>query len=192
MSKDIKTNAPSVIELFAGVGGFRLGLDKAGWATVWSNQWEPSTKSQHASSCYVANFGAEGHSNEDIAKAIDADLAGTHSIPSADLLVGGFPCQDYSVAKSLSTSAGLEGKKGVLWWEIHRLVETKKPKLVFLENVDRLLKSPSKQRGRDFAVMLRTLGISATKLSGGLSMRLNMVPAREESESSLSAQDLTC
>lgn len=158
MSKEIKTNAPSVIELFAGVGGFRLGLDNAGWETVWSNQWEPSTKSQHASSCYVANFGAEGHSNEDIAKAIDADLAGSNPIPSADLLVGGFPCQDYSVAKSLSASAGLEGKKGVLWWEIHRLVEAKRPKLVFLENVDRLLKSPSKQRGRDFAVMLRTLG----------------------------------
>lgn len=158
MSKEIKTNAPTVIELFAGVGGFRLGLDNAGWRTVWSNQWEPSTKSQHASSSYVANFGSEGHSNEDIAKAIDADLAGNLSIPAADLLVGGFPCQDYSVAKSLSASAGLEGKKGVLWWEIHRLVEAKKPKVVFLENVDRLLKSPSKQRGRDFAVMLRTLG----------------------------------
>ena len=158
MSKEIKTNAPTVVELFAGVGGFRLGLDNAGWRTVWSNQWEPSTKSQHASSCYVANFGAEGHSNEDIAKVIDADSAGGMSIPAADLLVGGFPCQDYSVAKSLSASAGLEGKKGVLWWEIHRLVKTKKPKLVFLENVDRLLKSPSKQRGRDFAVMLRTLG----------------------------------
>lgn len=149
---------PTVLELFAGVGGFRLGLEKSGWATVWSNQWEPSTKSQHASSCYVANFGPDGHSNEDIAKAIDSDLAGDEVIPAADLLVGGFPCQDYSVAKSLSASAGLEGKKGVLWWEIHRLVEAKKPKLVFLENVDRLLKSPSKQRGRDFAVMLRTLG----------------------------------
>lgn len=157
--KNSLTNVnPSVIELFAGVGGFRLGLEKAGWVTKWSNQWEPSTKSQHASSCYSANFGPEGHSNEDIALAIDADLNGTDVIPSADLIVGGFPCQDYSVAKSLSASAGLEGKKGVLWWEIHRLVEAKKPKLVFLENVDRLLKSPSKQRGRDFAVMLRTLG----------------------------------
>jgi DNA (cytosine-5)-methyltransferase 1 len=152
------SSKPRVIELFAGVGGFRLGLEKAGWHTVWSNQWEPSTKSQHASSCYVANFGSEGHSNEDIAIAIDSYLEGKSAIPYADLLVGGFPCQDYSVAKSLSASAGLEGKKGVLWWEIHRLVEAKKPKLVFLENVDRLLKSPSKQRGRDFAVMLRTLG----------------------------------
>jgi DNA (cytosine-5)-methyltransferase 1 len=157
--KKAKENSkPSVIELFAGVGGFRLALERSGWVTKWSNQWEPSTKAQHASSCYSANFGSEGHSNEDIAVAIDADLAGTESIPSADLIVGGFPCQDYSVAKSLSASAGLEGKKGVLWWEIRRLVEAKRPKLVFLENVDRLLKSPSKQRGRDFAVMLRTLG----------------------------------
>lgn len=153
-----KSEAPRVIELFAGVGGFRLGLEAAGWATVWSNQWEPATKSQHASSCYVANFGPNRHSNEDISLAIDANEKGVEKIPEADLLVGGFPCQDYSVAKSLSASAGLEGKKGVLWWEIHRLVEAKRPKLVFLENVDRLLKSPSKQRGRDFAVMLRTLG----------------------------------
>jgi DNA (cytosine-5)-methyltransferase 1 len=158
VKKDKETPNPSVIELFAGVGGFRLGLERSGWVTKWSNQWEPSTKSQHASSCYSVNFGSEGHSNEDIAVAIDADLEGAAAIPSADLIVGGFPCQDYSVAKSLSSSAGLEGKKGVLWWEIHRLVEAKKPKLVFLENVDRLLKSPSKQRGRDFAVMLRTLG----------------------------------
>jgi DNA (cytosine-5)-methyltransferase 1 len=146
------------LELFAGVGGFRIGLERAGIEVIWSNQWEPSTRAQHASSCYEANFGEEGHVNQDIALAIDADLNGDETIPSADLLVGGFPCQDYSVAKSLSASAGLEGKKGVLWWEIRRLVEAKKPKLVFLENVDRLLKSPSKQRGRDFAVMLRTLG----------------------------------
>jgi len=151
-------DTPTVIELFAGVGGFRLGLEAAGWKTAWSNQWEPATKSQHASSCYVANFGAEGHSNEDIAVAIDLHESGEQEIPPADLIVGGFPCQDYSVAKSASSSHGLQGKKGVLWWQIHRLVAQMKPKLVFLENVDRLLKSPSAQRGRDFAVMLRTLG----------------------------------
>jgi DNA (cytosine-5)-methyltransferase 1 len=140
----------TVAELFAGVGGFRIGLAAAGWKTIFSNQWEPSTKTQHASEVYVANFGAEGHSNEDIATVVD--------IPTVDLLVGGFPCQDYSVAKSLNSSKGLAGKKGVLWWEILRLVEKKKPKFLFLENVDRLLKSPSSQRGRDFAVMLKTLG----------------------------------
>ena len=150
--------SPSVLELFAGVGGFRLGLESAGWSTVWSNQWEPSTKTQHASSCYVARFGEVAHSNEDIAAAIASHELGELEIPQADMIVGGFPCQDYSVAKSLKSSLGLEGKKGVLWWQIHRLVFLQKPKFVFLENVDRLLKSPSTQRGRDFAVMLRTLG----------------------------------
>ncbi len=106
-----KNNSPSVIELFAGVGGFRLGLEAAGWKTIWSNQWEPSTKVQHASSCYIENFGNSGHSNDDIAVAIDNHEAGTSSIPDADLVVGGFPCQDYSVAKSLSSSMGLEVKK---------------------------------------------------------------------------------
>ena len=141
----------TVAELFAGVGGFRIGLARAGWKTVFSNQWEPLTKIQHASSVYIANFGEEGHSSEDIAKV--------KRIPKKfDLLVGGFPCQDYSVAKTLSHAKGLKGKKGVLWWEILRLVEIHKPKFIFLENVDRLLKSPASQRGRDFAIMLRTLG----------------------------------
>jgi DNA (cytosine-5)-methyltransferase 1 len=148
--KDPTNPVGTVAELFAGVGGFRIGLASAGWQTVFSNQWEPSTKTQHASDVYMANFGEEGHSNVDIAMVED--------IPSVDLLVGGFPCQDYSVAKSLNSSKGLEGKKGVLWWEILRLVEKKKPKFLFLENVDRLLKSPSSQRGRDFAIMLKTLG----------------------------------
>ena len=141
----------NVAELFAGVGGFRIGLARAGWKTVFSNQWEPATKVQHASDVYVARFGEKGHSNEDIADV--------ESLPrNIDLLVGGFPCQDYSVAKTLNSSKGLKGKKGVLWWEIRRLVQDQKPKFIFLENVDRLLKSPSNQRGRDFAVMLKTLG----------------------------------
>jgi DNA (cytosine-5)-methyltransferase 1 len=141
----------NVAELFAGVGGFRIGLARAGWKTVFSNQWEPTTKIQHASDVYVARFGPGGHSNENIALV--------ESLPrKIDLLVGGFPCQDYSVAKSLNSAKGLKGKKGVLWWEILRLVEDQKPKFIFLENVDRLLKSPSTQRGRDFAVMLKTLG----------------------------------
>lgn len=140
-----------VAELFAGVGGFRVGLARAGWKTVFSNQWEPSTKTQHASEVYVARFGDEGHSNQDISTV--------SRIPqSFDLLVGGFPCQDYSVAKSAKSATGLEGKKGVLWWDILRLVVEHNPKFIFLENVDRLLKSPTAQRGRDFAVMLTTLG----------------------------------
>ncbi|WP_437396098.1 DNA (cytosine-5-)-methyltransferase [Flagellimonas lutimaris] len=143
-----------VCELFAGVGGFRLGLENTHhYKVVWSNQWEPSTKMQHASLVYEARFGPENHSNFNI------ETVKTSEIPDHDILVGGFPCQDYSVATSLKNSKGLIGKKGVLWWSIYRILSEKKnkPKYLFFENVDRLLKSPSNQRGRDFAVMLRSL-----------------------------------
>ncbi|SDD73728.1 DNA (cytosine-5)-methyltransferase 1 [Pricia antarctica] len=143
-----------VIELFAGVGGFRLGLESnENFEVVWSNQWEPSSKRQHASEVYEARFGSDNHSNADI-----ADVE-TSEIPDADVLVGGFPCQDYSVATTLKNSKGLIGKKGVLWWSIHRIVSEKEnpPKYLMLENVDRLLKSPSTQRGRDFAIILKSL-----------------------------------
>jgi len=142
-----------VVELFAGVGGFRLGLEKSDFEVVWSNQWEPSTKLQHASMIYEERFGLDKHSNADIAEVP------TSKIPSHDVLVGGFPCQDYSVATTLHNSKGLQGKKGVLWWSIHRILSEKKrkPKYLFLENVDRLLKSPASQRGRDFAIMLQSL-----------------------------------
>ncbi|MEK6900165.1 MAG: DNA (cytosine-5-)-methyltransferase [Nanoarchaeota archaeon] len=144
-----------VVELFAGVGGFRIGLGNASkkYEVVWSNQWEPATKSQEASEIYVKRFGEKNHSNVDIAKVDIRD------IPKHNLLVGGFPCQDYSVAKSLSQSKGINGKKGVLWWEIHRILKDSKsnPEFVLLENVDRLLSSPASQRGRDFAIMLASL-----------------------------------
>jgi DNA (cytosine-5)-methyltransferase 1 len=148
-----------VVELFAGVGGFRVGLEKAGWDVVWSNQWEPSTKAQHASDTYVARFGSSGHSNEDINEVLDRVEAGTIELPNHDMLVGGFPCQDYSVARTKNQANGLKGRKGVLWWEIERAIAMYRPRLVFLENVDRLLKSPTtpRQPGRDFAVMLASL-----------------------------------
>ena len=145
-----------VAELFAGVGGFRIGLEGASDAydTVWNNQWEPSTKHQDASLVYQARFGRKGHSN------IDINLVQTKDIPDHDLLVGGFPCQDYSVAATLSKSGGIEGKKGVLWWQIYRILEEKgdkRPQYIFFENVDRLLNSPATQRGRDFAIILASL-----------------------------------
>ena len=145
------------VELFAGVGGFRLGLEPAGWSVVWGNQWEPSTKTQHASETYVRNFGDAGHSNADISKVLDSVERRELELPDHDLVVGGFPCQDYSVARPLNEAAGLVGKKGVLWWQIYRLLRLKQPKYILLENVDRLLKSPASQRGRDFAVMLASL-----------------------------------
>ena len=144
-------------ELFAGVGGFRIALERSGITVNWSNQWEPGQVTQTASKIYVKHFGTRGHSNEDITTFLSSATGSPQLLPEADLLVGGFPCQDYSVAKSRSASHGIQGKKGVLWWEIFRILESKKPKYVILENVDRLLSSPSTQRGRDFAVMLESL-----------------------------------
>ena len=158
--RNFPTNVISmkVVELFAGVGGFRLGLESVeggGYDIVFSNQWEPSTKRQHANEVYEARFGSTNHSGENISKVVERG-----EIPSHDLLVGGFPCQDYSVATSLKNSGGLYGKKGVLWWQIERILREKgdsAPNYLMLENVDRLLKSPADQRGRDFAVMLTSL-----------------------------------
>jgi len=169
-----------IVELFAGVGGFRLGLEsintkeRESLTTIWSNQWEPSTKAQHASNVYVREFGLSQSKEDDCVfhrKNKKGEILETHvckdihplsldaknTIPDHDILVGGFPCQDYSVAKTLSRAKGIEGKKGVLWWDIHRILEAKKPPFVLLENVDRLLKSPVNQRGRDFAIMLASL-----------------------------------
>ena len=147
-------NKLKVIELFAGVGGFRLGLEKSNkFEVVWSNQWEPMTKTQHASMIYESRFGAENHSN------VNIEEVPTSEIPNHDVLCAGFPCQDYSVASTLKNSKGLIGKKGVLWWSIHRILSEKKikPTYLILENVDRLLNSPSTQRGKDFAVILKSL-----------------------------------
>lgn len=151
-----QTDRLRVMELFAGVGGFRLGLEKANpdfFQINWANQWEPARKSQDAFECYRRNFETGIHINEDIATIQEE----TFIQARPNLIVGGFPCQDYSVARSLSGEKGIQGKKGVLFWEIKRVLESTHPKYVLLENVDRLLKSPSKQRGRDFAVMLATL-----------------------------------
>ncbi len=162
-----------IAELFAGVGGFRLGLEgysnpehpefhmePAGeFRTVWANQWEPGTdKRQFAARCYASRFGEAELVNEDIHTVLDKYEAGEIEIPDVDMVVGGFPCQDYSVAKTLSQAEGIEGKKGVLWWDIYRFLRLKPSvKYCLLENVDRLLKSPAAQRGRDFAIILSCL-----------------------------------
>ena len=154
----------TVAELFAGVGGFRVGLnnitdisedgkaiENEKWDFVWANQWEPSYKTQDAFECYIKRFGLDNTSN------LDINLVDKYSIPNHNLLVGGFPCQDYSVARSLSNEQGIQGRKGVLFWEIRDTLLAKETPFVLLENVDRLLKSPASQRGRDFAVMIKTL-----------------------------------
>lgn len=166
------------VELFAGVGGFRCGLNKVSlenekvkengnWKFLWANQWEPATKTQDAYQCYGTRFGFDDISNLDIFQVNKKD------IPDHTLLVGGFPCQDYSVAQTLSNSKGIEGKKGVLWWAIEEILEVKKPPFVLLENVDRLLLSPAKQRGRDFGIILRSF------LENGYDVQWRVINAAE-------------
>ena len=162
-----------IAELFAGVGGFRLGLEgydnrehpefsmpPAGpFKTIWANQWEPpgTEARQFAARCYTDRFGKNSVVNEDINKVLEQAEAGERVIPDVDMVVGGFPCQDYSVARPLNQARGIEGKKGVLWWDIYHFLEMKKPRFGLFENVDRLLKSPAAQRGRDFAIILSCL-----------------------------------
>lgn len=155
----------TMCELFAGVGGFRCGMNNISttddyrkdekWNTVWFSQWEPAEKStQYAHDCYVYHFGTSLDVDGNDTTNFSIEDVDKSKIPDFNLLVGGFPCQDYSVASTLSTSKGLEGKKGILWWSIREVLEVKKPPFVLLENVDRLLKSPAKQRGRDFGIIL--------------------------------------
>lgn len=161
----------TVVELFAGVGGFRVGLNnikefdkKTGRAIengprdfVWANQWEPATKEQHAFNCYKIRFQKNGNDtiHESELNNVDISKVNKANIPDHTLLTGGFPCQDYSVARSLNNEKGIEGKKGILWWQINDILKVKKPSFVLLENVDRLLKAPSKQRGQAFGIILR-------------------------------------
>ena len=140
-----------VVELFAGVGGFRLGLEQASdeFQTVLANQWEPNKKKQYAYDNYCTHWKEHNCINEDIA-LIKSD------IPEHELLVGGFPCQPFSVARTSNHSLGIEDtQKGILWFYIRDILELNKPKYVLLENVDRLLKSPAKMRGRDYGVILK-------------------------------------
>lgn len=152
-------NQLKVVELFAGVGGFRIALEgfpkkkDAAFEVVWSNQFEPRSKIQHANIVYENRFGSENHSGEDIEEIVKNKM---HCIPKHDLLVGGFPCQDFSIANR-SHGKGIEGKKGKLWWSINTILEAKRPSYILLENVNRLLCSPAKQKGRDFSIILSCL-----------------------------------
>lgn len=146
----------TICELFAGVGGFRLGFERldSDWDTVWFSQWEPGAKTQWAHDCYVKHFGDSKDLNGELHTCDDIGSVDKATIPDHTLLVGGFPCQDYSVAHTLASSKGIEGKKGVLWWQIRDTLKKKKPPFCIFENVDRLLKSPASQRGRDFGIIL--------------------------------------
>ncbi len=153
-------------ELFAGVGGFREAVEhsplKNHFEVSWSNQWEPSESTKHgdlqnANRVYIAKFGKHGHYTDDIHLITDSEKKLPKDIADIQMLVGGFPCQDYSVAKPKNAAKGIRGPKGVLWWSIERILRDVRPNYVLLENVDRLINSPSANRGRDFAVILKGL-----------------------------------
>jgi DNA (cytosine-5)-methyltransferase 1 len=170
MSKRNRSGVLNVVEMFAGVGGFRQGLSEvvsadgsSRFEVVWGNQFEPSTKKQVAADIYKARWGDEGFVNRDINDVL-ADAGEMERIQKAkpDFLVAGFPCQDYSVAKPSNLSQGIEGAKGVLWWSIYEMLkasvdEGRPIKYALFENVDRLINSPSKARGMDFAIILSSL-----------------------------------
>jgi DNA (cytosine-5)-methyltransferase 1 len=153
-------------DLFAGVGGFRQaleGVQGSPFEFTLSCQWEPGSRIQHASLVYQERWKGGIHLNEDIQVVLSSE-EGRQSIRDAeiDVVCAGFPCQDYSVARPLSQSMGLAGKKGVLWWSIAQFLqlrnaEERPVKYLLLENVGRLLSSPVANRGRDFAMILSTL-----------------------------------
>ncbi len=170
-----KIKSLKVLELFAGVGGFRLGLEgykggksstsnynvpldnKIPYQIMYSNQWEPSSKIQHANNVYVSRFGSTGHFSHNIELLKSRDIE-----KKCDLLVGGFPCPDFSVGSLLKYSKGLDGKKGELWFQITRLLKElqkakRKPDYLLFENVDRMLKSPASDPGKDFDSILHSL-----------------------------------
>lgn len=167
------TKTIRVAKFFAGVVVFRLALDgyhdlsrpewdmpaACNFETIWANLWEPpgTEAKQFAWRCYEERFGRGSCVNEDIAEVLDSAECGEYEIPDVDMVVGDFPCQDYLVARPLSLSGGIEGEKGVLWWSIYRFLQLKHPKYCLFENMDRLLKSPARQRGREFAIILSCL-----------------------------------
>lgn len=169
----MSSNVIRVAELFADVEGFRLGLNDyhdpqhpesdmssaSPFHTVWANQWESlgNESKRFAWRCYEKRFEAGSCANEGINKVLDAYENDDIDTPDVDMVVEGFPCQDYSVTKPLSKARGFGGKKGMLRWNIYRFLHLKEPRYVLLENASQLLKTPAPKRECDFAVTLSRL-----------------------------------
>ena len=140
------------IDLFAGIGGFRLGLNSAGGEAIFTNEWD-----QHAATTYRAWYGDENISTEDI-RLIDPKK----DIPSHDVLAAGFPCQPFSIAgvskkNSLGRPHGFSDlQQGNLFFAICDIISAKKPKVVLLENVKNLM---SHDKGKTWSVILESLDL---------------------------------
>lgn len=167
----------TICELFAGVGGFRLGFDRleSGWKTTWFSQWEPGARTQWAHNCYVQHFGDSPDLNNEFHTGEDISTMDKQAIPDHTLLVGGFPCQDYSVAHTLSSSHGIEGKKGVLWWQIRDTIIAKNHRSASSRMLIDYLNLRPNRGDVTSALFLRVLPRKAIVWSGESSMQHNTV-----------------
>ena len=105
-------SAGRVVELFAGVGGFRLGLEPHGWETVWASQWEPSTKTQHAADCYRSHFEPDVLSNEDINAVVEEmDREGWDHFPTMNCSLAGSPARTTRWRRSAARRTGSSGRR---------------------------------------------------------------------------------
>ncbi|MBP2435900.1 DNA cytosine methyltransferase [Microbacterium amylolyticum] len=130
-----------VASFFAGIGGFDLGFENAGMETVWQCEKKD----------FCLDILAKHWPN--VPRAEDITEVKPDDIPEADIWVGGFPCQDISLAR-MGPRSGLRGKQSGLFYDFAKLIEARRPEVVVLENVAALLSSHD---GRDFAIILRTL-----------------------------------
>lgn len=144
---DHKTKGYTFIDLFAGIGGIRLGFEKAGCCCVYSNEYN-----KFCQKTYFANFG----------ELPDGDITTVDaaSIPDHDILVGGFPCQPFSIAgvskkNSLGRPTGFQDKtQGTLFFDVCRILKKKRPEAFMLENVKNLV---SHDHGKTFKVICEAL-----------------------------------
>lgn len=123
-NKEKSLNNITFIDLFAGLGGFRIALESLGAECVYSNEWD-----KHAQKVYFNNFG-------DLPEG-DITLVDEKQIPKHDILCAGFPCQAFSIS---GKQRGFEDSRGTLFFDVARIVKEKRPKVVFMENVKNLAK----------------------------------------------------
>lgn len=131
---------PSVCSLFSGIGGIDLGFMQAGFDIIWANEMDAA-----ACRTYRHNFSDSNLVECDIRKVAVSD------IPDFDVLTAGFPCQPFSIA---GRQKGFNDKRGNLFFEISRIVDSKRPKIVFLENVSNLMEHDN---GKTFLVIYNSL-----------------------------------
>ena len=141
-AKNEKRISPSVASFFSGIGGFDLGFQNAGFKVTYQ------CENNRFCNAILQKHWPKVHRDSDICAVTDAT-----GIPFSDVWVGGFPCQDVSLAR-MGPRAGLKGKQSGLFHQFHRLLEQGRPRVFLIENVPGLLSSHG---GRDFHVIIRAL-----------------------------------